>query len=298
MKRGPFRAARTHLIRHIIILVLCLGAMTLSACGGRSGSAEVNRALKDLNVVDESNLNQVMLASADPREAVQYFRKAVADNPDRIDLKRQLAEALIRAKQPTQAAAVWARVAESRGGEPEDRVALADALIRAGDWNSASAQLAAVPDTYRTFQRYRLEAMVADSRGAWAEADSLYQTAAGLTTSPASTLNNWGFSKLSRGEPAAAERLFIEALSYQPDLFTAKNNLALARGAQRNYELPIVSMSQVERAQLLHTLALTAIKQGDVSVGEGLLRDAVDTHPQHFDAAQVALSALDSSVTN
>ena len=286
-------------MRHMILLALCLGgAVTLSGCGGRSSSAEVDRALKDLNVVDESNLNEVMLASADPREAVQYFRKAVADNPDRIDLQRQFAKALIRAKQPGQAVGAWARVVESRQGGPEDRVALADALIRAGDWNSAAAQLAALPDSHRTFQRYRLEAMVADSRGDWAAADSLYQTAAGLTTSPASTLNNWGFSKLSRGAPAEAERLFTEALSYEPGLFTAKNNLALARGAQRNYELPVVPMSQVERAQLLHTLALTAIKQGDVAVGEGLLRDAIDTHPQHFDAAQVALNALGSNVTN
>ncbi|WP_375260972.1 tetratricopeptide repeat protein [Palleronia sp.] len=286
-------------MRHTILLALCLGgAMTLSACGDRSSSAEVNRALKDLNVVDEANLNEVMLASADPREAVQYFRKAVADNPDRIDLQRQLAKALVRAKQPGQAAAVWARVAESRRAEPDDRLALADALIRAGDWTSASAQLAKLPSSYRTFQRYRLEAMVADSRGEWSEADSLYQTAAGLTTSPASTLNNWGFSKLSRGQPAEAERLFTEALGYEPGLFTAKNNLALARGAQRNYELPVVPMSQTERAQLLHTLALSAIKQGDVAVGEGLLRDAIDTHPQHFEAAQVALDALGSNVTN
>ncbi|SFH14947.1 Flp pilus assembly protein TadD, contains TPR repeats [Palleronia marisminoris] len=286
-------------MRHTLILALCLGGvMTLSACGGRSGNADVDRALKDLNVVDSANLNQVMLASSDPREAVQYFRKAVADNPDRIDLQRGLAQALIRAKQPGQAASVWARVAESRGAEPDDRLALADALIRSDDWASASAQLARVPDSHRTFQRYRLEAMIADSRGDWTAADSLYQTAVGLTTQPAGTLNNWGFSKLSRGQPTEAESLFAEALSYEPGLFTAKNNLALARGSQRNYELPVVQMSQVERAQLLHTLALSAIKQGDVSVGEGLLRDAIDTHPQHFDAAQVALDALGSNVTN
>jgi Tfp pilus assembly protein PilF len=107
-------------------------------------------------------------------------------------------------------------------------------------------------------------------------------------------LNNWGFSKLSRGDFRGAEKLFNEAIGYDPTLFTAKNNLVLARGAQRNYALPPVQVSQTERAQLLHTLALSAIKQGDIATGRGLLRDAIDTHPQYFEAAVRALRTLDS----
>ena len=52
-------------------------------------------------------------------------------------------------------------------------------------------------------------------------------------------------------------------------------------------------MSQVERAELLYTLGLAAVKRGDVQIGKGLLRDAVETHPQHFDAASRALTALE-----
>jgi hypothetical protein len=44
----------------------------------------------------------------------------------------------------------------------------------------------------------------------------------------------------------------------------------------------------------LHTMALSAIKQGDVETGKGLLRDAIETHPQHFEAASRALAALES----
>ena len=109
-------------------------------------------------------------------------------------------------------------------------------------------------------------------------------------------LNNWGYSKLTRGDFAGAEKLFREALTYDADMFTAKNNLVLARGAQRKYDLPVVQMTQIERAQLLHTLALAAIKQGDVTMGKALLEDAIDTHPQHFDAAVRALRALESNV--
>ena len=132
----------------------------------------------------------------------------------------------------------------------------------------------------------------------WKKSDTFYENALALTTQPSSVLNNWGYSKLSRGDFREAERLFGEALVYSPSLFTAKNNLVLARSAQRNYELPVVGMTQVERAQLLHTAALSAIKQGDVAIGKGLLREAVDTHPQHFESAARALDALEANVTN
>ena len=35
-------------------------------------------------------------------------------------------------------------------------------------------------------------------------------------------------------------------------------------------------------------------EQGDVTVGKGLLKTAIDTHPQHFEAAVRSLEALGS----
>jgi len=58
----------------------------------------------------------------------------------------------------------------------------------------------------------------------------------------------------------------------------------------------VIDMSQPERAELLYTMALAAIKQGDVSVGKGLLQEAIDTHPQYFEAASRSLAALDANV--
>ncbi|MEM9637178.1 MAG: hypothetical protein AAGA94_05980, partial [Pseudomonadota bacterium] len=150
------------------------------------------------------------------------------------------------------------------------------------------------PPTHETFNRYRLEAMLADSNEEWTKSDSFYEIANGLTTKPSGVLNNWGYSKLTRGDYKEAERLFGEAIRQDPTLFTAKNNLVLARSAQRDYSLPVIPMDQTERAQLLHTMALSAIKQGDVTVGKGLLRDAIETHPQHFEPAVRALEALDT----
>ena len=281
-------------MRHPILLAACIAGVTaMAGCGEKNGDETVERAFQDVNVVDDANLNDVMLTVADPNEAVSYFLRSTKEMPDRIDLQRGLASSLVRAKRNREGASEWGKVVKMKGATPEDNIQYADALIRAGDWAKAETVLDSVPPTHETFSRYRLEAIVADSKKEWKKADSFYEIAVGLTTKPASVLNNWGYSKLTRGDSQEAERLFGEAIRQDSSLFTAKNNIVLARGAQGDYTLPPIPMDQTERAQLLHTMGLTAIKQGDTETGKGLLREAIDTHPQHFEAASRALRALE-----
>ncbi|MGB8621762.1 MAG: tetratricopeptide repeat protein [Paracoccaceae bacterium] len=285
-------------MRHLTVVPLCIcGALALSGCGGKS-DAEVERAVQDVIASDQSSLNDIMLSVADPNEAVTYFKSELAKHPDDLDMQRGLAKSLIRGRKNTEAASAWEKVVDNKASTDEDKVNYADALIRAGEWDKAETVLDSIPPTMESYRRYRLEAMIADSNKEWDNADSFYETAVGLTTNPSSVLNNWGYSKLTRGDYKEAERLFTEAISYDDSLFTAKNNLVLARGAQRNYQMPVIDTTQVERAQLLYTLALSAIKQGDLAIGKGLLQDAIDTHPQYFEAAVRSLRALESKVTN
>lgn len=277
-----------------VLLALLAGATFLSACAEQSGKETVERAFQDVNVIDDANLNEVMLTVGDPNEAVTYFQRVVKEQPKNVEFQRGLAQSLVRAKRYDEGAAAWQRTVALPAATNDDRVEMADALIRAGDWAKAEKTLTAIPPIHETFKRYRLEAIIADSKQQWKKADSFYETSVGLTTSPAPVLNNWGYSKLTRGDYKDAERLFNSAVAQDSTLFTAKNNLVLSRGAQRNYNLPVVPMDQTERAQLLHTMALSAIKQGDVETGKGLLREAIDTHPQHFEAASRSLAALEA----
>jgi Flp pilus assembly protein TadD len=283
-------------MRHAAMTALALcGVVVLSGCS-RDPDAEAARALQSIDVIDQTNMTEIMLTVADPAEAVTYFRNASAQHPDRLDLRRGLARSLVRAGRASEAIPVWRAVVEAAGSTNEDRVMLAEAQIRTNAWDDARATLDLIPPTHETFDRYRLEAMVADARQDWARADSHYETAVGLTTRPAGVLNNWGYSRLTRGQHTEAEALFRQALTYDPNLFTAKNNLVLARAAQRRYEMPVIAMTQIERAQLLHTMALGAIRMNDVAIGEALLQEAIDTHPQHFDEAVRALRALQGNV--
>lgn len=280
------------MIRILRLIPAAIAVAAVAACN--TTDADVERALDPLNVIDETNLADIMLSAASPNEAVDYFRRAANEDPDRVDLQRGLATSLVRAGRAAESLTVWQRVIDHDGAMDQDRVDFADALIRTGDWDGAQVQLDATPPTFETYERYRLEAMIADSDEEWDRADSFYETAAGLTTRPANVYNNWGYSHLTRGDYPGAEELFVRAISYDPELFTAKNNLVLARAAQGNYSLPLINMTQTERAQLLHTAALSAIRRGDVDEGRGLLNEAIDTHPQHFEAAVEALRALNA----
>ncbi|CTQ49955.1 tetratricopeptide repeat protein [Jannaschia donghaensis] len=279
-------------MRHPGFIALLLGGtFALSACG-QMGQSEVTRAVNSATRAEADSIREIMLTVADPREAVTYFQRQAQAEPDDIERQRDLAGALIRAGRNTEGKQAWQKIVASEKSNSEDLVFLADAMIRNSDWAAAKIVLDTIPPTHETFARYRLEAMVADSNQQWSRADSFYETAVGLTTTPAGVMNNWGYSKLTRGDEEAAERLFIEAITYDEKLFTAKNNLVLARAARRVYALPIVPMTQEERAQLMHTGGLAAIKQGDVDIGRSLLQDAIDTHPRHFEAAVRALQAL------
>lgn len=280
-------------MRHPMIFALLAGSVLALAGCEDSKQASVSRAIDSVTAIDQQNMADLMLAAGDPDEAVAYFAAQVENDPKNIRDLRGLARSLVRAGRTAEAVPVWQNVISHPDATNDDRVMLADTFIRANDWKRAEQTLSAVPPTHETFDRYRLEAMIADSNQQWARADHFYETAAGLTTRPSGVFNNWGFSKLKRGEPRDAERLFTQALQHDPDLFTAKNNLALARAGQGNYTLPVVRMTQQERAMLLYTMAIAAIRRGDETIGRTLLQEAIDTHPQHYDEAVRAMRALE-----
>jgi len=262
-----------------VALGLFLGACTPPT------DAQKNADLGPMNVIDQTGLSDIMLNLADPGEAVKFFHDALAQEPDRIDLKRNYAQALVRAKKYAEAALVYEELITTGDATAEDRLLYADSLVRNGAWDEAKTQLDAIPPTVENFKRYFLEALVADHNKRWEKADNFYDIARGLTTKPAQVLNNWGLSKLGRGQSGNAEKLFKQAISADPNLFAAKNNLVISRAKRRVYELPVIPMTDTERAVLLFNMAREAIKNKDTDVAKGLLEQAIDVHPQYFEAA-------------
>jgi len=275
---------------------LLLSTALLAGCGGEISDADRALPGDELNVFADDEMNDIILNFADPTEAVAHFRNAVAQNPDRIDYRRALAVSLARAGQHAEAALSYEVIAEAGQLTNEDRIAMADAYIRNGGWQEGEAALNAIPPTVETYDRYRLEAIVADHNKEWTKADSFYDIARGLTTAPANTLNNWGFSKRIRGDLEDAEKLFRQALRADPSLFRAKVNLVVVRAMKGVYQLPVIPMSSEERALLYYEAAKVAVDRGDRDIAVGLLEQAIESHPRHFAAAVDALRALSANV--
>lgn len=273
------------------------GAVSLAGCEAMNtkGNPTIDESV---SVIDATELNDIMLTAADPNEAVVYFREAFRKNPDRVDFERGLAQSLVRAKRYDEAVPVFKKLVTNKKATSNDRIEYADALLRGGNLDAAKTELNKVPPTVETYRRYLLEAIVADNSKEWKKADSFYETARGLTANPAPVMNNWGMSKLARGQTKKAEDLFLEAISIDPSMFSAKNNLVRARGSRGLYELPIMRMTETEEAELLHNLGIIATNNGDYDVARGLFELAVDTHPRHFKAASANLEALDKVVQN
>jgi len=281
---------RRNRLRHAAVGV----AIMVAGCG--AADRDQIASLDDLNVIDETNLNAIMLDFADPDQAVDYFRNALSSNPERLEFQQGYARSLMRAGRAAEATLAFKAMDEDGAMTNIDRLKYAEALIQTGEWDSAKQQLDAIPPTIETYDRYRMEAMMADYRKEWNRADSFYETARGLTTRPAPIFNNWGISKMSRGDRVEAETLFLRAISYDSNLFSAKNNLAISRATRKVYDLPVVPMTTTEKAELLHNIALQAIRNGDVDTGRGLLEEAAETHPQHFEQAIAKLESLNKTV--
>lgn len=272
---------------------LALGlALSLSAC--ESVSQKKDPIPK--SVIDAANLNDLLLNAGDPDDAVQYYQASLAEEPERADFRRGLAVSLTRAKRYPESARVYQEMVTLDQAEPEDLLSYALVVARLGRWQDVNAVVSDLPQGYTSARRHLVSALLADHNQDWAASDAAYARAEASATNPAGVLNNWGVSKMSRGDLTGAATTFERALSFDSRMFNAKNNLAIARGLQGNFELPIVPMTEKERAIILNNLGLIALRKGEKKIARGLFAAAVDAHPQHYASAADRLSALESSV--
>lgn len=289
--RGPARIGG-------LIAALSLFAAGCAGPFDQEQTPEDSEAAEIGNIIDEANLNQLMLTVSNPDDAVAYFQQASEKDPTRLDLKRGYGLALARARRYADAVRVFEELALSGGADDALRVEHAHALARLERWEEAENQMALVSTNLTTPRRFAIDAMLADQRSDWAGADAAYERARQLSANPATIMNNWGVSRMSRGEYKLAQKTFEEAIAHNPRLFNIKNNLAVSRALQGEYRLPLVTMTEEERATILHNIGVIALRRGDTDEAKGLFTMAVETHPRYYAAAAEKLAALDGVVVN
>lgn len=289
----------TNRCRMLLRWALLVGtALLAGACADDFDKTVEGPEIEPTNVIDAANLNELMLTVSDPADGVTYFQNATAQNPDRLDLKRGYALALSRARRHAEAARVYEELSQTEVADDILRIEYAHTLARLKRWDEAEEQMILVSPERETARRYVIVAMLADQRNQWDQADRAYERARLLSTNPGTVLNNWGVSQMSRGDYRQAQRTFEEAVAFNPSLFSAKNNLAVSRALQGDYRMPIVTVTEVERATLLHNIAVIALRRGDREQAKGLLTMSLEAHPRHYTAAAEKLAALEATVEN
>lgn len=272
--------------------------LALAACLAAAGCETVDEKKDPLgaNVIDDAGLGDLMLTAGDPQEAVQFFSSSLAQQPDRADFRRGLAISLARAGRLPESFRVYEEMQALGQATPTDRLDHALVAVRLDRWEDAARLEASLPASFRTPRRHVVTGMLADRRGDWDGADEAYQAGVNLAANPAGVYNNWGVSQQARGDLPMAEVMFERALSYDSTLFNAKNNLAITRGLQGNYELPVVPMTDIEKAQILNNLGVIAMRRNEVGVARGLFAAAVAAHPQYYQGAADRLASLERGV--
>jgi len=280
-------------IRTAARLALAAAVLALAACESVSERPDPLAG----SVIDEANLNDLMLQAGDAEEAIKYFETSLAKEPNRTDFRRGLAVSLKRAKRYNESARVYQELITLDQDEPSDRLDYAFVAIRLDRWEDVKTLAATLPDGLQSARRHLLDAMVADQNKDWAAADAAYALAERQSPRPAPILNNWGVSQMARGDLPQAAKTFERAVSYDSRMFSAKNNLAIVRGLQGEYTLPIVPLTDEERAILLNNLGIIAMRQGDERMAKGLFAAAVELHPEHYTGAADRLAALEANVS-
>ena len=282
-------------VERIAAAFLAAAALVTQGCA-ISEEEKAAAAAQTVDVIAENDLNDIMLTLADSKAAVEYYRRAVGREPERVELKRGYALSLARDGQHAEARLVFEDVVAKGGAQPGDLVEYARSLAMLDDFEAADRALARLPADYRNAREEQLRGMIADHRRDWAAADAHYDAARKLTAQPAPIYNNIGVSKMARGDMQGAEDAFRQALIHDPRLFEAKNNLALSYALQKQYRLPVISLTEEERAILLHNIALVALRQGDEKVALGLLQQSVKAHPRRWAPAADKLATLQTLV--
>ena len=279
-------------IRAVKWLAAAAMAASLTACESVSDTPDPLAG----SVIDEANLSELMLSAGDPEDAVRYFEESLAREPDRADFRRGLALSLARDKRYHESARVYQELITLGQDQPSDRLEYSFVAMRLDRWDDVRTLSRSFPDALQTPRRYVIDGMVADQDQDWAAADEAYSKAEKLSPQPAAVLNNWGVSQMSRGDLSAAEETFSRAVSRDSRLFNAKNNLAIVRGLRGEFTLPLVPLTDSERAVLLNNLGIIAMRQGEERVARGLFTAAVEAHPEHYASAADKLAALEANV--
>ena len=182
--------------------------------------------------------------------------------------------------------------------EPKLLEPAAIAALRLGDTAKAeafAARATRVPGV--SWRAWNTRGAVADLRGDFAAADDFYQQALGLAPDRAEVLNNLGWSRILRGDWQGAVEPLERAAKLMPGSSRAANNLELARAAI-DADLPARRSGETDEdwAARLNDAGMAAELRGDRARAVAAFARAIEARGSWYERAVNNLAAAGGKV--
>lgn len=226
-------------------------------------------------------------------EATLLIAKAISEGFRGAPIERLTANVSFASGKYLEALVAYQDLVRSKDKETGDCEKGAIAALELGRVEDAKPLVdCAVAPRHPTWRAWDARGVLADFTHEWGTADESYARAHELAPSEARIINNQGWSKLLRGDWAAAVPFFEEATSLDQKSERIANNLELAKEALAA-DLPQRRAGESDRdwAVRLNDAGVAAELLGDKKRAIAAFTQALDASPMWYDRASNNLKA-------
>jgi Flp pilus assembly protein TadD len=227
-------------------------------------------------------------------EAKLLIARAVAAGFSGPPIERLNADLDFASGRYSDALAAYQHLVGSSAKRPSDCEKGAIAALQVGRVTDAKPLVeCAVAASHPTWRAWNAKGVLADFMNDWAAADEAYARAHQMAPKDARIINNQGWSKLLRGEWAAAVPFLEQAAALDGKSTRIANNLELAKAALAA-DLPRRRAGETERdwAMRLNDAGVAAELLGDRKRAVAAFSQALEASPTWYDRASNNLKAL------
>jgi len=227
-------------------------------------------------------------------EAKLIIARAVAAGVTGPPVERVTADLAFASGDYSQALGIYQRLVASSAKQAGDCTKGAISALEVGRVTEAKPLVeCAVSAPHASWRAWNARGVLADFTNDWATADESYARAHQLAPNEARIVNNQGWSKLLRGEWAAAIPFLQEAATLDGKSRRIANNLELAKAALAA-DLPRRRSGEPDQdwAARLNDAGVAAELLGDRKRAVAAFTQALDASPVWYDRASNNLKAL------
>lgn len=231
------------------------------------------------------------------QQAAAAYRTTLVADPANTAARYGLADTLRQLGESEAAKEEYLKVAENDAFRAKALEGIGLVDLAAGEHNAAFETLnSAVEADPKLWRAWLGLAQLSDLGRDWTRSDEAYAKALAATDKPTLVRNNYGISKLARGDAKGAADEFNQALAIDPNFERAKTNLDLANAADGRSisDLAEAETDPKKRAQLLNNYGYVAMLQGRYDDAETYFNAALKAHPAFYKPAFENLNVLKS----